>query len=240
MPFLSSRNSSTETTITTSHNRSSMELPPSSLSSGAHGSSSMGLRRQNDVSADSLAASSSHQPATPSSSDHPTPNVWQRTIKALTCCGPRTDHFAKQVLLSRYWHSLSVAFTLIILFGPPIQHLIVPKNGDIVCDIIYTITVLFFYIDIFLRSRADTDYLKFYICGKGCGGEQQGTCIVGSFLFWCDLVSTSIMLYDISYINQAHFEILTREIILASSGKPVRHAHILGSSRTSDEDSIFI
>jgi hypothetical protein len=52
--------------------------------------------------------------------------------------------------------------------------------------------------------------------------EKWGKIHIGSFLFWCDVVSTACLLYEISYINATQNDIHTIDIHLDMFGIPVR------------------
>jgi hypothetical protein len=51
--------------------------------------------------------------------------------------------------------------------------------------------------------------------------DMHPSCTVGSFLFWCDVVSTLAILYDLSYVNNNANGLRQVEIGLNSDGVPV-------------------
>ncbi|KAG7368758.1 PAS domain containing protein [Nitzschia inconspicua] len=67
--------------------------------------------------------------------------------------------------------------------------------------------------------------------GSGSGGnrhslsymdakETHSPCIIGSFLFWCDLISTVTTLYDLTYVNHNAYGVREVEIGLDDLGRP--------------------
>jgi hypothetical protein len=124
-----------------------------------------------------------------------------------------------------------IFFSIVVLFGSQIQHLWMAPAGDIVFDVLSTITFAFFVLDMTIRIIAEPNYFQVgtsstsgggAYSGSGGGGESSMDCLVlGSFMFWCDLVSTVVILYDISYINKGHYGVVDVDIQL-KSGVPVR------------------
>ncbi|KAL3921868.1 MAG: hypothetical protein SGILL_002519 [Bacillariaceae sp.] len=139
------------------------------------------------------------------------------------------------------WKILYVFFSLFLLFGPSIQYLVVDEAGDIVFEIVRNVMLAFFIIDMIIRCVTDHDYFVCTLCcGNGAasgipvqptGGSINSLAYVetkdtepfafGSFLFWCDLVSTLAILYDLSYINPNVHGFNQVEIGLDSDGIPV-------------------
>jgi len=138
-----------------------------------------------------------------------------------------------------------LVFTIIMLFGPVVQDLAVPRGGDVAFDVLYTISFVLFIVDIIIRCYVTPNYwawnIKFlrslFCCfskedtnksnngtgetsthrtsggaikakrGSGYSGSYDENTTkeamkIGSFMFWCDVISTSLLLYNISYINQ--------------------------------------
>lgn len=52
--------------------------------------------------------------------------------------------------------------------------------------------------------------------------SDHGICGIGSFKFWCDVLSTAMFIYDISYFNRTNQKVLHMEIFLNEYGIPVR------------------
>ena len=87
-----------------------------------------------------------------------------------------------------------------------------PAAGDIVFDICEMVTFGFFVIDMTLRIFVEPNYFDIRWCCRG--GSEGGHCSLGSFMFWCDLASTGVILYDVSFINKARYQIVDVEIEL--------------------------
>lgn len=150
---------------------------------------------------------------------------WQRILSSCQC-GHQGDLFLENYIYSKTWKVLLSFFTLLLLFGSQIQHLAVPKRGDIAFDVLFTLGLAFFIIDLCIRCRIEPNYFMFYICGRGIG-DAPGKLICGSFMFWCDLVSTLAFLYDISYVNTRHSDMITVDIMLNQFGQPVSFANVI-------------
>jgi hypothetical protein len=141
------------------------------------------------------------------------------------------------------WRILYIFFSLFLLFGSPIQDLLAGPDGDIVFEVIRNIMLVYFVLDMLLRCIMDKEY---FVCAVSGGGSSSATtttgrtlppgfnnnphldarevhlpCSIGSFLFWCDLVSTLAILYDLSYANKNSNGVRQIEIGLDSDGVPV-------------------
>lgn len=87
----------------------------------------------------------------------------------------------------------------------------------------------FCVMEIMLRIIAEPDYFHFGIAScqgnrfghVSVGNDNHTTCSFGSFLFWCDLISTGMILFDISWINKQRFELNVVEIELDEYGYAV-------------------
>lgn len=134
---------------------------------------------------------------------------------------------SKRIIRSRTWKFLMILFYGFVLFGAQINQLWAPV-GDVAFNIISLFTFGFCVLEMALRILAETSYFQFgispffqnklYSIG---GNDNSNICAFGSFLFWCDLVSTGVILYDISWINKGPFEQQTVEIQLDALGFPV-------------------
>jgi hypothetical protein len=131
-------------------------------------------------------------------------------------------HSVDRILSSFAWKSLIVVFTIVLLFGSPIQFLFTPKEADTVFDVLYTLALIVFVIDMMLNMAVDPDYF-------GCDPfrrnrvqpfDQAKFCTygIGSFRMWCDVVSTAALLFDISYINPLYYQEETLELTLDEFG----------------------
>lgn len=145
------------------------------------------------------------------------------------CCGSVSGWFRPSraaldrmtsIISSRFWNMVLVFFTILLLFGEQFQELFIPKEGDIVFDVLFTIALAVFFIDIILRCYVEPQFFGY--CGKDSNENSTwGSFQLGSFMFWCDLISSATLLYDISYINRSLFQINTIDIVLNSLGLPV-------------------
>ncbi len=121
-----------------------------------------------------------------------------------------------------------ILFYAFVLFGSQVHHIWAPEK-DTVYDILACITFSFCIVDMVFRILVEPDYFKVDIAS--CRGSMLGhtttvndntsTCSFGSFLFWCDLLSTGMILFDISWINRQHFDMMVVDIKLDENGFPV-------------------
>ena len=135
----------------------------------------------------------------------------------------------KRILRSRLWKFLMCFFYGFLLFGSQIHHIWAPGQTK-TYNILAFVTLGFCIADMLLRILVEPEYFQFGIasCGghmfgqtNGAANDNHHTCSFGSFLFWCDLLSTSMILYDISWINDQHFELKTITLQLDDHGFPV-------------------
>jgi hypothetical protein len=151
---------------------------------------------------------------------------WQRLVSSCQC-GHQGDVFMEKCIHCKPWKVMQSFFTLLLLFGSQIQSLAVPKRGDNAFDVLYTLGLAFFTMDLCIRCRIEPNYSMFSICGRGFGDSPVGSVVCGSFMFWCDLVSTLAFLYDISYVNTRHYAMITVDITLDGFGQPVSFAKVI-------------
>jgi hypothetical protein len=140
---------------------------------------------------------------------------------------------SETIVKSVFWRLLIAGLTLILLFGSPIQLWLVPKEGDIAFDALYCFGFVIFMIDVVLNSYADPEYLVCDPCNprrlnrsshanRNFSCRQQQFFGVGSFNFWCDLISSVGFLYDVSFIDTSEFAMQYIHIELNDIGVPVR------------------
>lgn len=119
-------------------------------------------------------------------------------------------HWFNRILSSCTWKILIAIFTVILLFGSPIQTLFMPKEADTAFDILYTLALVVFVVDMILNMVVDPDYFGFdpFRRNHVQPFDQAKFCTygVGSFRMWCDVVSTASLLFDISYINTVYYQ----------------------------------
>jgi hypothetical protein len=142
---------------------------------------------------------------------------------------------SETVVKSVFWRLLIAGLTLVLLFGSSMQMWAVPKEGDTGLDALYLFGFVIFMIDVVFNAYADPGYLVCVPCNSRTSNRssqtsrdffcrQQQFCGVGSFNFWCDLISSVGFLYDVSFINQTEFAMQYVYIQLDLIGVPVRNA----------------
>jgi hypothetical protein len=143
-----------------------------------------------------------------------------------------------RIIGSIIWKGFMITFSIYLLFGSQIRHLWVPASLDGVFDIISTVVFGFFILDMWIRVMVEPNYFNFSFCAGGGGygtegKENSGTWVLGSFMFWSDLVSAGTLLWDISHVNKEEYSFMDVHIQLDGNGCPVRydnldilHAHI--------------
>ena len=124
---------------------------------------------------------------------------------------------------SRIWIFVHFLFSIILLFGSAIQRLAgVGPRGDRVYLCFLVVVLFFFIVDILIRCVAEVDYFVFSLCRRDNERRNSISILhqsnsdnsdtkrtyfcVGSFLFWCDFLSSLSILYDFSLINNNHFD----------------------------------
>lgn len=120
-------------------------------------------------------------------------------------------HYAKiessfeRIMNSFIWKGLIVIFTIVLLFGSPIQILCTPKQADKAFDALYILALIIFIMDMIFNMFVDPNYfgIDHFRKNRVQHFDQAKFCKYGfgSFKMWCDVVSTAALLYDISYIN---------------------------------------
>ena len=145
------------------------------------------------------------------------------------------DWINHHLINTRVWNGFTILFTVILLFGTQIQDLWCPKSSDVAFDVLFTCSFIFLIIDVLLRSVADPSYFVFTVGRRdfrSLDGESAfvrsdalcglHTCLqIGSFMFWCDLLSTLSLLWDISYIGGLRTAMVVVGIEIDQLGVPV-------------------
>jgi hypothetical protein len=122
--------------------------------------------------------------------------------------------FMSRMIESPLWNVIIIFNTILLLFGSEVQDLWIPPHGDIVMNVFFTIALAVFSFDIIMRCFLDPSYMPW--CG--CAASKSS---LGSFMWWCDVVSTLTLLYNISFINTNLLQMNTIEITLNQLGIPV-------------------
>lgn len=131
-------------------------------------------------------------------------------------------HTFDRILNSLAWRSLIVIFTIILLFGSPIQFLFTPKEADTTFAVLYILALIVFVVDMILNIVVDPDYFGFdpFHRNRVQPFDQAKFCTygIGSFRMWCDVVSTAAILYDIPFVNSPQYKEETLSLILDDFG----------------------
>jgi len=165
-----------------------------------------------------------------------------------TGCAPQSLlPFFSRTITSSIWRYALVFFTVVLLFGQPVQDLWCPKESDVAFDAIYVAAFTVLAADVIMRSVVSPEYFLLQVGGKdlrhdallnrvlrprlstGGSGDNWGGLLkccsgyrLGSFMFWCDVVSTCSLLYDIAFINTSKASLINIIINVGSDGIPVR------------------
>jgi hypothetical protein len=175
---------------------------------------------------------------------HPTGSgpagLWSRCCRWLSCSrlswpADRRRFFMSNMIQSKVWKLILIVFTFLLLFGPQIREMFLPKGWDDFMDYLFLVAFVFFTADILIRIDVEPNYFSFDLfCLRQSKGAQAssnlggsgwsgcGSCGLGSFLFWCDVVSTLTLLHEISFINKKNFDEVQINIRLNPFGIPVR------------------
>ena len=126
------------------------------------------------------------------------------------------------IIGSRLWR-VTIAFnTFLLLFGSEVQEIWIPPAGDTAMDVLYCIALAVFTMDMVMRCYLEPKYMNVPRCRakESAQSKAWGRCQMGSFLFWCDLLSTLTLLYNVSFINTELNDMLTYDIELNQIGLP--------------------
>lgn len=132
-------------------------------------------------------------------------------------------HALSVIIGSPLWRVIILFNSFLLLFGSEVQELWIPPEGDLTMDILYCLGLAVFSMDMIMRCYLEPKYVQVPGCRNKENAQNSawGRCQLGSFLFWCDLVSTLTFLYSISFINSGAYAIQTIDISLNEIGIPV-------------------
>lgn len=149
--------------------------------------------------------------------------------EARYCLTDAKVHALRHVIDSRCWRGITLFFILVLLFGPPIQDIWLPKSFDYFMDGILSLGILVLAFDIATRSIVDNSYFSWHRKGShwSTRPRRRGGCNLhaGSFMFWLDTVALLTILYRLSYINPTMREPRTVTVRLCELGFPVAGRH---------------
>ena len=101
------------------------------------------------------------------------------------------------------WIGTTLILILVILFGPAIRDIWLPKTVDGAVDGVLTIAFAFLLVDIIIRCFVDRDYFTWNIKTRDL---PENNCRMGSFRFWFDMVRTPYS--SSSYLAAVHSRII--------------------------------
>jgi class 3 adenylate cyclase len=135
--------------------------------------------------------------------------------------------FWRRIFTSRLWRFLLVVFSILLLFGAQMRTLLLPKSTDLFVDLLFTVMFFFFVADIAMRVDAEPNYFGMRVwcrtpesASEHINMEGCGNCELGSFIFWCEVISTLALLYEISFIAKDNFAERDMVIRLNEFGAP--------------------
>ncbi|KAL7549881.1 hypothetical protein ACHAWF_013139 [Thalassiosira exigua] len=122
------------------------------------------------------------------------------------CVGEERAQGLKRWLARPAWRVATLVLILVLLFGPPVQDIWLPKSADDAMDAIFSLSFLVLMVDIIVRSLVDPTYFSW-----NCGG--------GSFPH-----------YFLSYVNPQRRTMRILSLVIDDRGypKPTRPTNLLG------------
>lgn len=130
---------------------------------------------------------------------------------------PALQFIKNRIIKTTWWSVIIFLFTLVLLFGPPLKFLLFTKAADIFFDSLFLICIITLIIDIILRCLVTPKYFQWSFPIKSKENAQNSILSsnvtfhrkkkfqIGSFMFWCDLISTISLLSEITFIfTQLH------------------------------------
>jgi class 3 adenylate cyclase len=160
----------------------------------------------------------------------PDDDTFSHSFRCGTIRAEQRKMFFVRVVSSTFWRVLLIVFTIILFFGAEFRTLVLPKEADPYMDGIFTVVLVVFLVDIGMRIDVEPNYfsIHLYCCHsapheeKSIHGSCSNSCHFGSFIFYCELLSTLVLLSEISYVNTAKFSEQTLHIVLNRFGVPER------------------
>lgn len=224
----------------TNHRFGGTPSPPAVESHRVNSSGSAGPANNNNTAATTAAADVTRQPRR----RNPLADGCRRCLPEFLRDRYERQYFILVIMTSPVWRFLVCLCILLLLFGAQVQNLWCDPSYDTMFDILYTIAFGVFVLDISMRILVVPGYIgfkyktllnllartfaprKFKTKNESRRnyydhGDRWSNIHIGSFLFWCDVVSALSILYEISYINQMQTRVRTVDIELDSFGIPV-------------------
>jgi hypothetical protein len=154
------------------------------------------------------------------------PSWWSTCCRRLIVPAETHKAFCSRIIKHRIWNSVLILFTVTLVFGAQLRDLFFAPPADDYFDYIFLAIIGFFTIDIIMRMNAEPNYFACRAFGRGrLSMEDSTTCWdfqLGSFVFWCELISTVALLHDIAFVRKDEFDQQEIAITLNQFGAPVR------------------
>jgi len=141
---------------------------------------------------------------------------------AMSLRKPRLWRFLNTTL----YKTLLIVATIILLFGAEFRDLV--PLADAAMDYVFAVVLVFFLVDMGLRCDAESQYFGLH-CGRNChyqsGDDEEASSQplfqMGSFLFWCDVISTLTLLREITWFDlEGNFDEQHIDVQLNQWGMP--------------------
>ncbi len=125
----------------------------------------------------------------------------ESVVRQVSCLSYSQVHSLKRTIDHPAWKNSTLFFILLILFGPAIRDIWLPKTADGAIDGLFTIAFAFLAVDIVIRSIVDQAYFSWNVKSRDCAKS----CHVGSFMFWIDTVRIHIVTNSVHYFFRHAF-----------------------------------
>jgi len=147
------------------------------------------------------------------------------------CLPDATIHTLRRIINHQAWTVITLFFILVLLFGPPIRDIWLPKTWDGFMDGTFTLGFIILAFDIITRCIVDKSYFSWSREARSWSLHSCNTNIcnwhAGSHMFWFDTVALLTILYRVSYINPNLAKQISIHVRLNAIGFPCpgqRHA----------------
>jgi hypothetical protein len=101
----------------------------------------------------------------------------ESNFRKSSCFNDFQIHALKRTIDHPAWMGTTLLLILVILFGPAIRDIWLPKTADNAVDVVLTIAFVFLAVDIIIHCVVDRSYFSWNVKGH-----------LGSFRFWFDTV----------------------------------------------------
>ncbi len=114
-------------------------------------------------------------------------------VREVDCLSYSQVHSLNRTINHPAWKNTTLFFILLILFGPAIRDIWLPKTADGAIDGLFTIAFAFLAVDIIIRCIVDRAYFSWNVKSR----DSTKNCHMGSFMFWIDTVRIHIVTYSL-------------------------------------------